>query len=214
MIFNIFRVSADLTHVLSIYFLLTKIISHRNCMGISLRSQVLFAIVWVTRYLDIFSNFFSVYNTIFKIIYLVTSFYTIYLISKKYRPTYDKDHDTLNVWYLIVPSIILAFIFTKKYSIMELCWTFSIILESVAVLPQIHLLSKTGEIENLNSKYIFCLGLYRGLYVLNWIYRYITETHYWSPLVWVFGTIQTLLYVDYFYYYIKSKVQGTKFVLP
>ena len=211
---NIFRLSADITHLLSIIFLLTKMITHKNCMGISLRSHILFAIVWITRYLDLFWNFTSLYNTFFKIIYISTSLYTIYLISKKFRATYDKVHDTLNVWYLIIPSIILSLIFTSKYEIFELLWTFSIFLESVAILPQILLLSRTSEIENLNSKYILCLGIYRGLYLFNWIYRYWTETKYWDPLVWVCGMFQTILYCDYFYYYIKSKIQGTKFYLP
>ncbi|EDR26663.1 ER lumen protein retaining receptor [Entamoeba dispar SAW760] len=214
MVFNLFRISADLVHLLSIYFLLTKIINHKNCIGISLRSQILFLIVWVTRYLDIFYNFYSLYNTILKIVYLTTSAYTIYLISKRFRATYDKIHDTLNVWYLIVPCIVLAFIFTEDYSITEICWTFSIFLEAVAILPQILLLRSTGEVENLNSQYIFCLGLYRALYIINWIYRYATEPSYWSPLTWICGSIQTLLYVEYFYYYIKSRVEGTKFVLP
>ena len=29
--------------------------------------------------------------------------------------------------------------------------------------------------ENLTSHYVFALGAYRGLYLLNWIYRYMTE---------------------------------------
>ncbi len=184
-------------------------------MGISLRSQLLFCLVWVSRYMDIFTNHYSIYNTILKIVYLATSFYTIYLVSKKYRSTYDKAHDTLNVWYLIIPCIVLCLIFCEdRLSILELGWTFSLFLEAVAILPQIWLLRATGEVENLNSQYIFCLGLYRALYLVNWIYRYCTEEHYYSPLVWVCGSIQTLLYVDYFYYYIKSRIEGTKLVLP
>ncbi|ELP84829.1 ER lumen protein retaining receptor, putative [Entamoeba invadens IP1] len=212
--FNIFRIAADLTHLLSIYFLLTKIISHKNCMGVSLRSQILFCIVWVTRYIDLFSNFYSIYNTVLKVVYLATSFYTIYLISKRFRSTYDKVHDTFNMWYLIIPSIVLAFIFPEQYTLMEILWTFSIFLETVAILPQIFLLSVTGEIENLNSKYILCLGIYRALYIANWVFRYATEDSYWSPLVWVCGIVQTVLYADYFYYYIRSHISGTKFVLP
>lgn len=28
--------------------------------------------------------------------------------------------------------------------------------------------------------YIFCVGSYRGLYIVNWIYRYFTEPNYWQ----------------------------------
>ena len=58
------------------------------------------------------------------------------------------------------------------------------------------------------------MGAYRGLYLVNWIYRYFTEPHYWQPLVWVAGVVQTLLYADFFYYYIIAVKEGSKFQLP
>ena len=48
----------------------------------------------------------------------------------------------------------------------------------------------------------FCLGLYRGLYILNWIYRYYDEEY--VDVIAVFsGIIQTILYCDFFYIYVK-----------
>lgn len=43
------------------------------------------------------------------------------------------------------------------------------------MLPQLFLLQRTGEVENLTSHYIFTLGGYRAFYLLNWIYRYVTK---------------------------------------
>lgn len=57
-------------------------------------------------------------------------------------------------------------------------WMSSIYLESVAILPQLTLLMRTENIDNLTGNYVFLLGAYRSLYILNWIYRYFTETHY------------------------------------
>lgn len=37
------------------------------CTGISGKSQILFALVFTTRYLDLFSNFISIYNTVMKV---------------------------------------------------------------------------------------------------------------------------------------------------
>ena len=51
----------------------------------------------------------------------------------------------------------------------------SIYLESVAILPQLFMVQKTGEAESITSHYLFALGSYRGLYILNWIYRYYAE---------------------------------------
>ncbi len=62
-----------------------------------------------------------------------------------------------------------------EFSFMEILWTFSIYLESVAILPQLFMVQKTGEAESITSHYLFALGSYRGLYILNWIYRYYFE---------------------------------------
>ncbi len=42
------------------------------------------------------------------------------------------------------------------------------------------------------------------MYLINWIYRYMTEEGYWMPIVWVAGMIQTIIYCDFFYYYVKK----------
>lgn len=82
-------------------------------------------------------------------------------------------------------------------------WTFSIYLEAVAILPQLFMLQRTGEAETITTHYLFALGAYRALYLLNWIYRYYDSEHYVDYIVWVAGTIQTALYSDFFYIYYK-----------
>ncbi|CAH2037533.1 unnamed protein product, partial [Iphiclides podalirius] len=74
-------------------------------------------------------------------------------------------------------------------------------------------LSKTGEAESITSHYLFALGSYRGLYLLNWIYRYIAEDHY-ELIAIVAGVIQTVLYCDFFYLYITKVLKGKKLQLP
>lgn len=40
------------------------------------------------------------------------------------------------------------------------------------------------------------------MYILNWVYRAYHEPHYMHrPLLYVAAAVQTLLYVDFFYYY-------------
>jgi ER lumen protein retaining receptor len=100
------------------------------------------------------------------------------------------------------------------YDIQELLWTFSIYLESVAILPQLFLLQRTGEAEALTADYVFCLGGYRFLYIFNWIWRAAHTPGYQDWIVWVSGFIQTLLYGDFFYYYIQCKYYGEGVKLP
>ena len=71
-----------------------------------------------------------------------------------------------------------------------------------------------GSVQNITSHYVFCLGAYRALYVVNWCYRYFSEDKYYDPIAWVSGIVQTLLYIDFFYYYIKAVSVGKNMVLP
>ena len=94
-------------------------------------------------------------------------------------------------------------------------WTFSIFLEAVAIFPQLVLLQRTKEVETLTADYVGTLGAYRFFYILNWIYRYYAgDLMAGHVFVYVCGIVQTALYVDFFYYYLKSRWYGQKIVLP
>ncbi len=71
-----------------------------------------------------------------------------------------------------------------------------------------------GFVDTLSSHYVFALGGYRALYLLNWIYRLATEKHYSNWIVWIAGLVQTGIYCDFFWYYFKAQVEGTKMMLP
>lgn len=94
-------------------------------------------------------------------------------------------------------------------------WAFSLWLESVAILPQLFMLQRTGEAETITTHYLFALGAYRALYIPNWIYRYAFEADYKADVIpIVSGIIQTVLYSDFFYIYWTKVLQGKKFNLP
>src|ERR1700712_3936555 len=102
--------------------------------------------VYVTRYLDLFWTFIdSAYNTIFKLLFLASSGYTIYLMTTSYKPTHDPNLDTFKVQYLLGGALALAIIYPYKYTPFEIMWTFSIWLESVAIMPQLLMLQRTSE---------------------------------------------------------------------
>ena len=86
---------------------------------------------------------------------------------------------------------------------LQILWTFSIYLEAVAILPQLFMISKTGEAESITSHYLFALGSYRALYILNWIYRFYFEG-FFDLIAVVAGCVQTILYCDFFYLYITK----------
>jgi len=210
---NFFRLLGDVSHLLAILILLLKIWKTRSCAGISGKSQILFLVVFVTRYLDLVTNFVSVYNTVMKVFFIVSAAATVYLMYVKFRATYDGNHDSFRVEFLLAPVAILAMVLNNEFTVMEILWTFSIYLESVAILPQLFMVSKTGEAETITSHYLFALGSYRALYILNWIYRYHFENTY-DPIAIVSGCVQTVLYCDFFYLYITKVMKGKSLVLP
>jgi len=203
-------------HLLSIVVLLLKITATNSCRGISLKTQEMYALVFVTRYLDLFTNFVSLYNTTMKLVFLGTSSSIIYFMRyhRFIKLTYDRDQDTFRYIFLVLPSFALACMTSHNYKPLEVIWTFSIYLEAVAILPQLVLLQRTQNIDNLTGNYVFLLGSYRGLYILNWVYRFFTEHHYRQWVVWFCGVVQTAIYCDFFYYYFKSWQNNEKLSLP
>ncbi|CAG9464900.1 unnamed protein product [Pedinophyceae sp. YPF-701] len=213
---NIFRLAGDLSHVFAVIVLLLKIYATKSCAGVSLKTQAMYVAVFCTRYLDLFTHFVSLYNSVMKVVFLGCSGATVYLMTKhkKISRTYDKDHDSFKVEFLAGPAALLALLFHTDWSFVEILWSFSIWLEALAILPQLVLLQRTKNIDNLTGNYIFLLGSYRALYLLNWIYRFATERRYWDPISWIAGLIQTGIYSDFFYYYYLSWKENKKLTLP
>ncbi|ORY64138.1 ER lumen protein retaining receptor-domain-containing protein [Pseudomassariella vexata] len=211
---NIFRILGDFSHLGSILILLHKMTELNGCTGISFKSQALYLIVYITRYLDLFSTK-SVYNLIFKILFIAAQGYIIFLMTTKYKPTHDPGLDTFRVQYLLGGATVLAVLLPYEYTVSEIFWAFSIWLESVAILPQLFMLQRTGEAETITTHYLFALGAYRALYIPNWIWRYFTEPkHQIDWIAVVAGLIQTVLYSDFFWIYYTKVMKGKKFKLP
>lgn len=213
---NLFRLLGDMTHLLSIVVLLLKIRTMKSCAGISLKTQELYVIVFLTRYLDLFTKYYSVYNTAMKLVFLGTSIGIVWYMRyhKVVKQTYSKDEDTFRHYFLILLSVLLALLIHRAFNVIEVLWTFSLYLEAVAILPQLVLLQKSRNIDTLTGDYMFLLGAYRALYILNWVYRFFTENLQFRWIPWVSGLIQTALYADFFYYYIKSWKNRDKLKLP
>ncbi|SBS85111.1 ER lumen protein retaining receptor, putative [Plasmodium ovale curtisi] len=186
-------------------------------------------------YIDLFFVFVSFYNTVMKITFILTIAYTIYLIRFKLpiSQTYNRKVDNFkSEKYLIPPCLginlkiekkskrethdkLLSLLTCRTYNLYNILWSFSIWLESVAILPQLVLLEKQREVENITSHYVITMGMYRAFYILNWIYRYFFDDKpYVNVVGWLGGLIQTLLYIDFFYYFALAKWYGKKLVLP
>ncbi len=221
---NIFRVVGDMLHLASFGLLFLKMLSSKSVEGISRKTQEMYLLVFISRYLDLFSfskyDFLHLYNFIMKTVYISASAIIVYYFRFKqpWRASYKANEDSFRyVEFAILPCAVLALFIHKAFTIRELFWAFSIYLEAISIFPQLILMQRYGNVENLTANYVFTLGGYRALYILNWIDRYMTEEDYLLTkstwIVWISGFVQTLLYCDFFYYYALSKFKG-RVMLP
>ena len=110
---NIFRLAGDMMHVVSIILLIVRLMATKNAVGISMKTQELYLVVFVCRYLDLFTSFYSVYNSTMKILYISSTAYIIYMVYKTepYKSGYDRTQDSFLHWKLAVaPCAVLALI--------------------------------------------------------------------------------------------------------
>lgn len=96
--------------------------------GISLKTQDLYAIVFLTRYLDLFTDFISVYNTVMKLVFIGSSLAIVWCMRmhQAVRRTYDKDLDTFRHYLLVLAAVVLALLVHEKFTFLEvLCFPLS-----------------------------------------------------------------------------------------
>jgi ER lumen protein retaining receptor len=143
-----------------------------------------------------------------KVVYILLRVYMI-LIIRYHEPTnstYDQHRDAFPIWrFAVGPCLILAtsvhLLGSAEYDMMALLWTFSILLEVVAMVPQLLLLQRYRTVDNDVRLFIFCMGMYRALYILNWVYRSYHEPGFEHIyLVYFCGVAQTLSYALFFHY--------------
>ena len=121
---NTIRLAGDMCHVMSILVLLLRLRISKNAIGVSIKTQELYLIVFVTRYLDLFTTYYSLYNSFMKILYISATAYIIYMVkgTERFKSTYDKAHDSfLHYQFAVAPCVLLAVV-TKVimgFNIME-----------------------------------------------------------------------------------------------
>lgn len=185
-----------------------KLLELTPASGVSLLTQILYIAVFCTRYLDLFwvPPTLSWWNFILKNFYIWSSIYIIVLMTRVYARTREQEKAwkwggyAAGASFVAAPLVSLIFNGWKRSTFVEVLWTFSIILESVCVLPQLLLLRQTSVPTVIDSFYLVTLGSYRAFYLLNWIYRAFTPAKP-DPISVIFGIIQTAFYLDFAWVY-------------
>ncbi|KAJ6782387.1 hypothetical protein PWT90_08021 [Aphanocladium album] len=209
---EIFRILGDLSHAASKGILIFAIHNNRSAEGVSLITQILYALVFCTRYLDLFHTA-ATWNVMFKISYILSSFYILGIMQWVFPRSRERELSwklgaiILGGTAALSPFAMLIFKSKKQWGFFPWAWTFSEILESVCVLPQLLLLRQTTVPTVIDSFYLVALGSYRALYCLNWFVRMFDSSKPDAISV-IFGVIQTALYADFAWvYYTRQRVK-------
>lgn len=110
---NAFRLAGDMFHVISIFLLLLRLRVTKNAIGVSIKTQEIYLLVFVTRYLDLFTTFYSLYNSVMKVLYIGTTGYIIYMVRKTepFKTQYEEAHDSFLHWkFAVAPCALIALI--------------------------------------------------------------------------------------------------------
>jgi hypothetical protein len=171
---------------------------------------MLYIAVFCTRYTDLLwvPPAVSWWNFILKNFYIISSLYIIALMMRLYPRTREREKSWRLGAYCLGGSIVLTPVVIvinlaakQRTSFSDILWTFSIVLESVCVVPQLLLLRQTTVPTVIDSFYLLTLGSYRGFYELNWIVRAASSEHHFEWRAVLFGIIQTAFYVDFAWVY-------------
>ena len=189
---NVFRCVADTIHLFAKYFVIGLILQSESCNDLSQKTQLFYLIVFLSRYADLFFKYISLYNTMFKLIYIILSVYLLYF--RFDRTCINESHfDDFTCTLVIFTLFICALIVNHKFTVLEILWAFSIYLESVAIVPQLLVIKSLRKVDNAIFYYLLILGLYRFLYLFNWVWRYI-YVKYYDWIAMLTGVIQTVLF--------------------
>jgi len=197
---NIFRYVGDYLHLFGVFVLLGTILSQKSVRGFSRGTQILYFMVFITRYLDLFDHSQTKYLVFFKLTYIVTSAVVLVLFIQ-FDKTFDRRNDTVNLTVVLVPCVVLAFILTNEFTFLELFWTFSELIEGFAMVPQyVFCYREHGQRSAGAGLYVISLGGYRVFYAMNWIYKKIQMPQYSDIQSWIGGIIEILFFVDFLNY--------------
>lgn len=123
--FNLFHLLGDVSHTSSKLILIWAMHRNSSSEGVSLITQALYALVFCTRYLDIFTSSATkdaehTWNFTLKIFYTLSSFYIIFLMTSVYARTREREKAWKLGLYCLLGALVVApfwYLIFSKYVI-------------------------------------------------------------------------------------------------
>ena len=108
----------------------------------------------------------------------------------------------------------------NKSPFFDVMWTISMNLDTIAMLPQLWMLTKIGgEVNGMTAHFVAALSFSRACSFAFWIYGYkeVGDSSKWNfagrQLIAAHG-LQVLLSLDFMYYYLCARMKGKRMKIP
>lgn len=155
---------------------------------------------------------------------LVAVLYLLYAVHKLYSHSYQEEDDSLPIKPLVIPSLVLAYFVHgdfNKCEFFDIVWTFSLNLETLAMLPQLWMMAKVGgKVDTTMAHFVACIVFSCVCRFEFWWYAAPElaeeEGSSWYAMVHVLGAhiLQLVFSADFMFYYAQAWINGTSVLLP
>jgi len=222
---------------LGFFLLVHKMKAHRSAAGISSKTLQMYVLMLLFRlnstmvkngYLPVDSTGDWAYQAC-DITSLLLVFQALFYVHKRYKDTYQEQHDSLPIWNAVLPLMFLSTVLHGDLNhnwYFDTVWTFSMYLDTIAMMPQLWMLVvKGGHVEALTSHFVAAIFFSRFLTFSFWYTGFpelAPEDGGFNKMGWLLcgcHGLQLLLSIDFMYHYAlwgactKSNTEGGM-VLP
>mmetsp|Transcript_24838 Transcript_24838/g.41389 ORF Transcript_24838/g.41389 Transcript_24838/m.41389 type:complete len:292 (-) Transcript_24838:152-1027(-) len=218
--------------------------STKSAKGVSVKTLEVYALTFTVRLLSIlrhqgylpFDKSGDWFYHFVEIMSLISVGLALYGVFGPLISTYDEKYDRFGnlyvpsefgVVYLVIPCLLIAIFFHPSLNrefFSDTCWTLSMYLEAVAMLPQIFMFQKQasdegGTVEVLIGHTVFALGFSRVFELIFWLgsFKELAD-HAGSKMpgyiVLISQLGHLLVMADFFFYYFMSISKGRPMELP
>jgi len=143
----------------------------------------------------------------------------IYLAHKTYQNSYQEEYDTFPIIPVIVPCVVLACFVHGNFNrnmFFDIVWYTSLNLETVAMLPQLWMMSKIGgKVSAMSAQFVASNVISKVMTFTFWIWAYPEladeqGNNVAGKAIMLAYATQLLLSADFMFYYAKGLLEGTE----
>jgi len=218
--------AASCIQLLGFMTLTIKVRGSKSVAGISSKCLEMYALFFVCRLSSTLwkSGYIPVDRsgrTVYQVMDLCSFFVVLqllYCMHKTHSHTYMAEQDTLPIFPLIPPCVILGYFLHANLNrslFFDTAWATSTNIDTLAMLPQLWMMSKIGgQVEGCTAHFVISIVVSRVMALMFWwsAYKDLKEegTEFAGKQIVAAHVLQLLLAADFVYYYLKAKFGGVK----